>query len=91
MKLKWANKALSDLSRLYDFLASVNRPAAVRIIQTLVSAPAKLIEHTRIGEKLDEFNPREVRRIIVGHYELRYEIQASVIYVLRLWHTKENR
>ena len=91
MKLKWTNKALSDLSRLHDFLASVNRPTAVRIIQTLVSAPAKLIEHPRIGEKLDEFNPREVRRIIVGHYELRYEIQASVIYVLRLWHTKENR
>jgi hypothetical protein len=38
----------------------------------------------RIGEKLDEFDPREVRRILVSKYEIRYEIQESTIYVLRL-------
>lgn len=91
MELKWTSKALSDLTRLYDFLATVNRQAAARIVQTLAAAPTKLIEHPRIGEKIEEFNPREVRRIIVGQYELRYEIQVSVIYILRLWHTKEDR
>ncbi len=45
----------------------------------------------RIGEKLDEFVPREVRRILVGKYEIRYEIRESTIYVLRLWHTREDR
>ena len=91
MDLKWTNKSLSDLTRLYDFLASVNRPAAARIVQSLTAAPVKLIEFPRIGEVLEEFNPREVRRIIVGHYELRYEIKESVIYILRIWHTKEDR
>ena len=28
MELKWTSKALSDLARLYDFLAPVNKPAA---------------------------------------------------------------
>lgn len=28
---------------------------------------------------------------LVGRYELRYEIDASRIYVLRLWHTREER
>jgi hypothetical protein len=50
-----------------------------------------LLEHPRLGEKLEEFKPREVRRILVGQYEMRYEIQGSTIYVLRLWHTRENR
>jgi hypothetical protein len=45
----------------------------------------------RIGEVLEEFEPREVRRILVGHYEMRYEIQGSIIYLLRLWHTREDR
>ncbi|MEB0023923.1 type II toxin-antitoxin system RelE/ParE family toxin [Actimicrobium sp. CCI2.3] len=45
----------------------------------------------RIRECLDEFKPREVRRILVGHYEIRYEVQDSTIYVLRLWHTREDR
>lgn len=45
----------------------------------------------RIGERLEEFAPREVRRILVGKYEIRYEIQDSMIYLLRLWHTREDR
>ena len=60
-------------------------------MQSLTAAPAKLLEHPRIGEQLDEFEPRDVRRILVGHYEMRYEIQESTIYVLRLWHTREER
>jgi hypothetical protein len=54
-------------------------------------APTKLLGHPRLGERLDEFAPREVRRFLVGHYEMRYEINGSVIYVLRLWHTREDR
>lgn len=91
MELKWTGKALSDLARLYEFLAPVNRDAAARTVQSLTAAPASLIANPRIGEKLEEFEPREVRRILVGHYEMRYEIRSSTIYVLRLWHTREDR
>ena len=86
MELKWTSKALSDLVRLYDFLAPVNKKAAARIVQSLTAAPARLKEYPRIGEKLEEFEPREGRRILV-----RYEIRESKIYVLRIWHTKEER
>jgi len=91
MNLKWARKASADLVRLYGFLVPVNKPAAVRTVQSLMAAPRRILEQPRIGERLDEFEPREVRRILVGHYEIRYEIQASTIYVLRLWHTREDR
>ncbi len=91
MKVQWTSKALSDLSHLFEFLAPVNRQAAARTVQSLTAAPVRIIEQPRIGERLDEFEPREVRRLLVGHYEMRYEIQESIIYVLRLWHTKEDR
>ena len=95
MELKWTSKALSDLARLYEFLAPVNKPAAARAVQALTKAPTKaptiLLTNPRIGEQLVEFEPRGVRRILVGEYELRYEIQDSFIYVLRLWHTREDR
>ena len=77
--------------RLYDFLAPVNKQAAARIVQSLTAAPARLKEYPRIGEKLEEFDPREVRRILVNHYEMRYEIQESKIYVLCIGHTREER
>lgn len=84
MKLVWTNKALSDLTRLFDFLSPVNKSAAARTVQSLTAAPARLLENPRIGERLEEFEPREVRRVLVGQYEMRYEIQKSIIYVLRL-------
>jgi plasmid stabilization system protein ParE len=91
MELKWTEKALSDLTRLYDFLAPINKSAAAKAVQSLTVAPRRLLKHPRIGERLDEFNPREVRRIIVGQYEMRYEIRGSGIYILRLWHMREDR
>lgn len=91
MRLKWTSKALNDLARLYEFLAAVNKPAAARTVQSLTDAPTRLLDQPYIGEKLEDFDPREVRRILVGRYEMRYEIQESTIYILRLWHTREDR
>ena len=91
MELKWTDKAVSDTARLYEFLGPVNRGAAARTVQALTATPTSLLSNPRIGEKLEEFEPREVRRILVGHYEMRYEIQEATIYVLRLWHTREDR
>ena len=91
MELKWTSKALSDLARLYEFLAPVNKSSAARAVQALTKSPTILLVNPRIGEQLFQFEPREVRRILVGEYEVRYEIQNSIIYVLRLWHTREDR
>jgi plasmid stabilization system protein ParE len=91
MNLKWTSKALSDLIRLYDFLASANKAAAIRTVKSLSAAPLILQQSPRIGEKLEEFDPREVRRILIGHYEMRYEVQDATIFILRLWHTREDR
>ncbi len=91
MKLKWTRRALSDLARLYEFLAPVNREAAAQTVQSLTKAPTRLIEQSRIGEKLEEFEPQEVRRLLIGRYEMRYEIRQSTLYILRIWHTRENR
>ena len=91
MELKWTRKALADLARLHEFPAPVNRQAAARAVQALAKAPTILLSNPRIGEQLFQFALREVRRILVAQYEVRYEIRDSVIYVLRLWHTREDR
>lgn len=91
MELKWSSKALSDLVRLHEFLAPVKKRAAAKAVQELARAPTVLLGNPRIGEQLFEFEPREVRRLLVGSYEIRYQIQESVIYVVRLWRTREDR
>ncbi len=91
IRIRWTGKALGDLARLYEFLAQVNHPAAAKAVQALSRAPDRLIEHPRLGEKLEEFAPREVRRILVGKYEMRYELEGEEMYILRIWHTREHR
>ena len=91
MDLQWTSAAQADLARLYNFLAAVNQPAAARVAQTLAAAPINLLATPRLGNRLDQFRPREVRRVIVGDYEMRYEIRGDVIFVLRLWHGREDR
>jgi plasmid stabilization system protein ParE len=91
MELKWTNKALSDLARLYEFLVPLNHLAAAKTVESLTKAPAMLLTNPRMGEQLFQFEPREIRRIMVGQYEMRYEIAGETVYVLRLWHTREER
>jgi plasmid stabilization system protein ParE len=91
MELKWTSGALSDLTRLYEYLAPVNQKAAANAVQSLTTAPTLLLDNPHIGEQLFQFEPREVRRFIIKQYEIRYEIQGNIIYLLRLWHTREER
>ncbi|HEX3484423.1 MAG TPA: type II toxin-antitoxin system RelE/ParE family toxin [Micropepsaceae bacterium] len=44
-----------------------------------------------MGEKLEQYEPREVRRVLVARYEMGYEIIDGATVVLRIWHTREDR
>jgi len=91
VKIQWTARASSDLVRLHAHLSPVAPQAAARVIRDLSRAPDRLLDYPRLGEKLDTYLPREVRRIIVGDYEIRYEIAAGTILILRLWHCREAR
>ncbi|HEY9566854.1 MAG TPA: type II toxin-antitoxin system RelE/ParE family toxin [Thalassobaculum sp.] len=91
MQVRWTSRAYDALTRLYEFLRPVNRQAAARAVRSLTATALRLVEHPRIGERLEEFDPLEVRRVVVGRYAMRYEIRQPSIYVLRIWHTREDR
>ena len=91
MVLKWTTSANRDLVRLHAFLNPLNPRAAARIVQQLVDAAEQLLTDPQLGERLAAFAPRNVRRLIVGDYELRYELEDTTITVLRIWHGREDR
>lgn len=92
MEIIWTSSSLGDLARLYEFLAPVNPKAAAAVFERLTAGPDILETQPRIGTSLTEFEPREIRYILVGDYEMRYEITPdSKIWILRVWHTREDR
>ena len=91
MALRWARAAFADLQRIHEFLVPVNAVAAARVVRALVSRVRRVPAQPRLGEKLTGFGERDVRRVLVQRYEVRYEIVGSDIYVLRVFHTREDR
>ena len=91
MALRWTSKAHSDLVRLYEFLLPVNPRGAARAVRQLVAGVKRIPAHPGLGVRLPEFTPREVRRVLVGDYEIRYELTQSDVLVLRIFHTREDR
>jgi plasmid stabilization system protein ParE len=91
VRVKWTRQSLGDVARLHAFLAEVNRTSAAKVVRSFTAAARQLREHPRSGELLEDFVPREVRRLIVGPYEMRYEVTEQAIFILRLWHGHEDR
>lgn len=92
-KLDWADDALGDLYRLHDFLSSGAPGAAQRVAQGLVDAAESLLRNPRLWERLDAYNPREVRAVMLldGRDEMRYEVTEHAVTVVRIWSSREDR
>lgn len=91
MRVAWTSKALGDLERVRAFLAPVNPRAAAAEVRKIIAGAKVLAQHPRIGSAVTEFAPREVRRLVVRDYELRYELSDDRVLIVRLWHTREDR
>lgn len=91
MTVEWANSALADLVRLHEFLAVESKSAAADFVEAMIAAVARLESFPGMGERLDSYTGREVRRIFARNYEIRYQVTPSLLTVLRLWHARERR
>ena len=91
MSVRWTSKAHLDLVRLHAFIAAVNPSAATGAVEMTVAGVRRIAAHPRIGARLAEFGSREVRRVVVGDYEVRYELRDQALFILRLWHVREDR
>jgi plasmid stabilization system protein ParE len=91
MALSWTQSAYADLRRIHEFLEPVDPAAAVRAVQAVVSRVRRIPVQPRLGERLPGFGEREVRRVLVRKYEIRYEVRGGDLTILRIFHTREDR
>jgi len=89
--LHWTRAAANDLRRLLYFLSVVNDDAATRAIRLIVVRSRRIAEHPGLGARLARYGNLEVRRIVVGHYEIRYVVLDSEVTILRVFHHRERR
>ncbi len=92
MKLSYSREAIIDLIRLREFIASKNLEVAKKIAKSLRKGISQLKTFPYLGVEVEQApNPEMIRDLIIGNYIARYLIHAKQIYILRVWHHKEER
>lgn len=89
MKLQFTQSAQRDLIRLSEFIAIKNPQAAKRISQQLKQSIQGLMDQPYMGVNVAELPGAQ--DLISSDYIVRYIVLDNDIYILRIWHGKEDR
>lgn len=89
--VKYSPESIKDLQRVIEFVEVKNPYAARRIAIDLQEGVSKLKQFPQIGLPVTNApDPEKIRDLYVGDYTVRYLIAEDTLYILRVWHNKEN-
>ena len=91
MEVYWTLKAQDDLECIYRFALQYSSLHADNVLDRLITGCAGLTAHLAIGVQQIRYEPREVRKVLFNDYEVHYELRDNDIYIVDLWHTREER
>lgn len=89
----WLPDALKDVQRLRMFLADKSLIAAQRAAKTLRNGENMLAKFPEAGSPLNDGTGRRelIQPFGFGAYVLRYVVDNQTVFIIRAWHSKENR
>ncbi|MGE4505101.1 MAG: type II toxin-antitoxin system RelE/ParE family toxin [Desulfovibrionaceae bacterium] len=89
MRIRFSPQSVDDLKRLHDFLARYDCETARTTALNLKSAITRFAEQPRMGRPVE--NLADVREFVFGRYVVRYLVRGEWVFVLRIWHCREER
>lgn len=72
--LRWSNRAVFELERIYEYIARDDILAAERWVGILQRSATRLTRFPRSGRVVPELEREDVREIIKGGYRLVYQV-----------------
>ena len=91
MKVRYSSESIDDLHRVVEFVEAKNPFAARRIAIDLQEGIERLKQFPKIGlPVLKAPDPEQIRDLYIVNYTVRYLIADEIIYILKIWHNKEN-
>ncbi|MBU4077892.1 MAG: type II toxin-antitoxin system RelE/ParE family toxin [Euryarchaeota archaeon] len=76
-KIRWAEKASSNLQAIHDYIAKDSKTYAARFIKSLIKATAKLEQMPRCGRIVPELEGYGFREVIFQNYRIVYRVVES--------------
>tara|TARA_R110002167_G_C12316079_1_gene618635 strand:+ start:332 stop:622 length:291 start_codon:yes stop_codon:yes gene_type:complete len=91
IEVEYSPESMKDLQRVVEFVEVKNPYAARRIAIDLQEGVFKLKQFPEIGLPVIKApDPEKIRDLYIGDYTIRYLITSGIVYILRVWHSKEN-
>jgi plasmid stabilization system protein ParE len=91
IEVRYSPESLADLQQVVEFVEAKNPYAARRIAIDLQEGVSKLKQFPQIGLPVIKApDPKTIRDLYVSDYTVRYLNTDETIYILRVWHNKEN-
>ena len=90
MKIEYSPESIHDLTRLREFIAVKNPKAAKRIAMELLTGIKKLKQFPLLGQEVKISESNQIRDLLIEDYIIRYLVSKEIIFILRVWHQKEN-
>ncbi len=91
MKIRWSAAAWADVGRIYTFLAEHDLDAADQVFSRLLDAPSQLLNFPRRGSRVIISGDLEIREFRVARYIIRYGLERDELFVVRIFHGREDR
>ncbi|HEY4656058.1 MAG TPA: type II toxin-antitoxin system RelE/ParE family toxin [Cyclobacteriaceae bacterium] len=91
MEIQFTPESVDDLERLRQFLIEAGAPYAKRMANDIVQSLRNLQLFPRLGLPVQRApDPDVIRDLYVSKYCVRYLIATEAIYILRVWHGRED-
>ena len=93
-KIRWTEKASSNLQAIHDYIAKDSKTYATRFIKSLIKATTKLETMPRCGRIVPELERYKFREVIYQNYRIVYRIIEGTedVEILAVMHgARENK
>lgn len=89
MRIRWTDRADSDLSAIKAFIAKDSARSAKAMADKIVRRVDQLRTIPHLGAMVPEFDESELREILVGNYRVVYRVCVDQIRALAIVHAAQ--
>jgi addiction module RelE/StbE family toxin len=86
-KIRWTERAKSDLKAIRDYIAADNPRVALRVAARIVAATERLSDFGLSGRVVPEHQGADVRELIVRPYRIAYRSVGDEVRILKIHHS----
>lgn len=86
----WTRAAHRDLGEIQAYLEPRSQKAWRALLSSLFQSIDRLIEFPRLGPAAEIEGPGEIRKLVVEHCVVVYDVEPNRIVVLRIWDSRQD-